>query len=154
MTTTNQLKQVALQLEDTLNSELGFSESKAILMGLSNINTTSSWQVASRHGDVYRLLSSPEALLTAKFNDAIAVVTCGWASPTDDLDVPPSLHPNRRRVRLCIVADNATRRVSVLRFEDAQHDNDAIVVEENEATGDLADAVSNLFTQAKDGGYL
>lgn len=154
MTTTNQLKQVALQLEGTLNSELGFSESKAILMGLGNINTTSSWQVASRHSDVYRLLSSPEALLTAKFSDAIAVVTCGWASPNDDLDVPPAVHPKRRRVRLCIVADNATQRVSVLRFQDAQHDDDAVVVEENEATGDLADAVSNLFVQAKDGGYL
>jgi len=154
MTTKKPIIEVAKQLEETINSEIGFSEVKAVLMGISNIHTEMSWQVASRHGDVYELLSSANAIDTARHSDAVAVITCGWAAPVgnDEADdIPPSIHPARRRVRLCIVADNASRRVSVLRFED---DPDNTIVEEGTAKGSLADAVADLFKQAQGGGYL
>lgn len=154
MTTKKPIIEVAKQLEETINTEIGFNETKAILMGLSNIHTEMSWQVASRHGDVYELLSSPNAIDTARHSDAVAVITCGWAAPVsnDEADeISPAVHPARRRVRLCIVADNASRRVSVLRFQD---EPDNTVIEEGSARGSLADAVSNLFKQAQGGGYL
>lgn len=146
MTTTETLREVALSIESALHTEIGFNEPKAVLLSLSNVDTEVSWQVASRHGDVYQLLSSPEALLTAKASDAIGLVTCGWASPVSNTemdDLPPSVHPGRRRVRIFVVADKATRRISVLRFQDQQDD---VVVDESTARGDLADALSNLFT--------
>jgi hypothetical protein len=65
-------------------------------------------QVAE-HGDVYDLLESDIARSTAQFADAITLVTCGWASPiaegqSDDEQVAPSQHPERRRVRLVVTA--------------------------------------------------
>ena len=154
MTTKKQIIEVAKQLEETINTEIGFNEPRAILMALRNIETNLSWQVASRHGDVYELLSSGKAIETARDNQAIAVITCGWAAPVsnDEADeISPAVHPARRRVRLCIVADNASRRVSVLRFQDEPDDT---VIEEGSARGSLADAVSNLFKEAQGGGYL
>lgn len=145
MTTTKKLTDTAVNLEALLNSEIGFSEPQAVLLALSNINTEVSWQVASRHADVYELLSSSKAVETARQHDAIGLVTCGWAAPVKDDDeydnIPPSFHPNRRRVRLFIVADNASRRVSIIRFQDT----DETTIDDSTAKGDLADALSNLF---------
>lgn len=105
-------------------------------------------RLASEHGDVYELLDSQSALEVAQSAEYIGLVTCGWASPiTDDSDesVPPSQHPERRRVRLFVLA-NRHATASVLRFSD---EPDEIVTDEGKAIGSLADAVHTLFVRAK-----
>jgi hypothetical protein len=87
--------------------------------------------------------------------DAAVVLTCGWAAPIDrshesddddvDLDanekVPPSQHPQRRRVRLVVVVGDQGVG-SVLRFADTPKE---IVTDAGSARGSLADAVTNLW---------
>lgn len=106
-------------------------------------------QVVKRadNGDVYDLLSDEYSLSVAKDSEYIAVLTCGWAAPVtsddDDNEMPPSQHPQRRRVRLVIVA-NPKGVASILRFSD---DRDNIVTDEGNARGSLADAVQEMFTR-------
>lgn len=110
--------------------------------------TTDTMAKVDEQEDVYDLLESPLAHATAQLADAIAVVTCGWASPIDhdnDSDeydgVAPSQHPQRRRVRLVVLATRE-HTASVLRFSD---DWDSPITDEGQARGTLADAVRNLF---------
>jgi len=91
------------------------------------------------------------------------VLTCGWAAPIDRSDqchddddddaegdddvegddekLPPSQHPQRRRVRLVVVVGDQGVG-SVLRFADAPKE---IVTDAGSARGSLADAVNNLW---------
>lgn len=101
---------------------------------------------ALSHGDVYELLESPFATVTASMADLVAIVTCGWASPIvgdpdADEQLPPSQHPERRRVRLVVCATRE-HTASVLRFSD---DWDNPITDEGHARGSLADAVRSLF---------
>jgi hypothetical protein len=103
-------------------------------------------QLVGEHGDVYEMLDSVEAQAVAMLSDAVVVHTNGWASPiADDGDeyegVRPSEHPQRRRVRLLVVA-KAGETASVLRFTD---DWANPIFDEGQATGSLADAVQSLF---------
>ena len=95
--------------------------------------------------DVYELLLGELTVKMVEGYDFFAILTCGWAAPlnteNDFGDVPPSLHKNRRRVRLMVGADyNGV--ASVLRFEDTP---DEIVCDAGQAQGSLADAVVCLF---------
>lgn len=104
-------------------------------------------ELVAEHGDVYEMLDAPEATLVARLSDAVVVRTSGWASPlpTNDSDpeagVRPSEHPQRRRVRLLVVA-KAGETASALRFTD---DWENPIFDEGHATGSLADAVQSLF---------
>lgn len=101
----------------------------------------------SKHADVYELLERASRKV-AKSYDFTAVVTTGWAAPLPKdfdaeigLDTPPSQHPEKRRVRLVIVASPVDV-VSVLRFADEPDD---IVTDEGGATGSLNDAVRHFM---------
>lgn len=103
-------------------------------------------ELVAEHGDVYEMLDAPEATLVARLSDAVVVRTSGWASPIADGDDPeagvrPSEHPQRRRVRLLVVA-KAGETASALRFTD---DWENPIFDEGQATGSLADAVQSLF---------
>jgi hypothetical protein len=101
--------------------------------------------LVAEHGDVYEMLESVEAQAVAMLSDAVVVRTAGWASPLSNGDeyegVAPSQHPQRRRVRLLVVA-KAGETASVLRFTD---DWANPIFDEGQATGSLADAVQSLF---------
>jgi len=110
----------------------------------------------AEHGDVYELIDAPTSAIVRMF-DAAVVLTCGWAAPidrsheSDDDDddddedanekVPPSQHPQRRRVRLVVVVGDQGVG-SVLRFADTPNE---IVTDAGSARGSLADAVTNLW---------
>ena len=117
----------------------------------------------AEHGDVYELIDAPTSAIVRMF-DAAVVLTCGWAAPidkshksADDNDndddddddedddanekVPPSQHPQRRRVRLVVVVGDQGVG-SVLRFADTPKE---IVTDAGSARGSLADAVTNLW---------
>ncbi len=162
---------LATCVEASLHTSLdGFDLPRARLYGVSIVNANG---VASHedgalrisflaeHGDVYELLDAPSSAIARMF-DAAVVLTCGWAAPiarqdhddhaahdtSDDASddtVPPSQHPQRRRVRLVVVVcDDCV--ASVLRFADTPDD---IVTDAGSARGSLADAVNNLWRDPK-----
>ncbi len=158
---------LATCVEASLHTSLdGFDLPRARLYGVSIVNANG---VASHedgalrisflaeHGDVYELLDAPSSAIARMF-DAAVVLTCGWAAPisrqdhddhddheTTDDEVPPSQHPQRRRVRLVVVVcDDGV--ASVLRFADTPDD---IVTDAGSARGSLADAVNNLWCDPK-----
>ena len=105
----------------------------------------------AEHGDVYELIDAPTSAIVRMF-DAAVVLTCGWAAPIDrsrdndehdkdDENLPPSQHPQRRRVRLVVVVGDQGVG-SVLRFADTPKE---IVTDAGSARGSLADAVTNLW---------
>jgi hypothetical protein len=102
--------------------------------------------LAGEHGDVYDLLDSDDSRAVAKVSDYIALVTCGWASPitegeSDDEQVAPSQHPERRRVRLMVFAGKDGW-ASVMRFSDTP---DETITDDGTARGALAEAIMGLF---------
>lgn len=155
---TNTISPVALAtcVEHSLNLSLsGFDLKRARLYGISVVdpagidaNADGALRISflAEHGDVYELLESRGTSIARMF-DAAAVLTCGWAAPVDDeneSDVPPSVHPRRRRVRLVVVVgDDGVG--SVLRFADTP---DEIVTDPGNAKGSLADAVERLWRDA------
>jgi hypothetical protein len=69
---------------------------------------------------------------------ALGVVTCGWAAPIDDGETPPSCHPQRRRVRLAMIATSDLITGSVLEFQD---DPNQPIFDDGSASGALRDAL-------------
>ena len=144
---------LATCVEHSLHLSLpGFDLKRARLYGINVVDPNGVEQQAdgalrisflAEHGDVYELLESRGSAIARMF-DAAAVLTCGWAAPVDDDgedDLPPSVHPRRRRVRLVVVVGDAGVG-SVLRFADTP---DEIVTDPGNARGSLADAVSRLW---------
>lgn len=134
--------------ERLVADELGqtFSLDKSRLYSLINGEQGYTLTLASEHSDVYDLLENTDSKDIARVSDFIVVVTCGWASPIvgdadDDEQLPPSQHPERRRVRLVVTASRDGM-ASVLRFQDTPDD---VITDEGEARGTLAEAVQMLF---------
>lgn len=144
------ITELAEKVESEVNDNLGFDLKQALLIsvtdGLFGIELSSPLS----HGDVYELIESDASLELAKRSDFIAIVTCGWAAPLsndtndDDDKVAPSQHPQRRRVRLVVLASRSSVS-SVLRFSDTP---DETVTDEGKATGSLADAILKLMAQS------
>ena len=130
----------------------GFNLPKAVLYSVSeNEAGAVSLTKHLEYGDIYDMLDSSASSKIAQSSKCVAVVTCGWAAPVqrDDDDnyndeLAPSQHPERRRVRLVVVASREGI-ASVLRFSDTP---DEVVTDDGSARGSLADAVGKLFDHA------
>lgn len=97
--------------------------------------------------DIYDLLQDMYKDKSYSGYEYISLFTTGWAAPLNkdgDVDEAPSKHPQRRRVTLVICADVNAKSIigSVLEFED---EPDEKVYDFNQATGSLADALSQIF---------
>ena len=147
---------LATCVEHSLNLSLsGFDLKRARLYGVNivdpqgvehHVDGALRISFLAEHGDVYELLEARGSAIARMF-DAAAVLTCGWAAPVDDGnedDLPPSVHPRRRRVRLLVVVGDAGVG-SVLRFADTP---DEVVTDPGNAKGSLADAVEQLWRDA------
>jgi len=166
---TNTPVALATCVEQSLHMSLdGFDLKRARLYGISVVDVGGVDRLEdgalritflAEHGDVYELIDAPTSAIVRMF-DAAVVLTCGWAAPIDrslesdydddddddeDADanekVPPSQHPQRRRVRLVVVVGDQGVG-SVLRFADTPKE---IVTDAGSARGSLADAVTNLW---------
>lgn len=100
--------------------------------------------------DVYDLLSNDDVAsdLSKADNISIGVLTYGWAAPiTDDdsdrSDVPPSQHPDKKRVRVLITACDHGSTVTFLRFE---ADPETVDVQTG-GEGSMADAIQQLINK-------
>lgn len=95
-----------------------------------------------RNSDVYALIDEITPDRSVNF---YAVITGGWASPVSDNDpydhLPPSLHPDRRRVELLCLASRDGQVASALQMSG----NDELTIDEGQAQGSLADAVAGIF---------
>jgi hypothetical protein len=90
-------------------------------------------------GDIYDLI---EATVAEDSVNYYAVITAGWAAPTDSLDGSvPSKHPERRRVQLLCVVGRDGSAGSALKFGDEKE----LIIDEGQATGSLADALASIF---------
>ena len=147
----------AEKTEQKIHEILGeaFNLPKAVIYSVKT-KPSNELEVVKRHdcGDVYDLLSDDYTLNITKNSEYIAVLTCGWASPidpeqdeSDDDITAPSQHPQRRRVRLMVLASR-NGVASVLRFSDSPNE---IVTDDGKARGSLADAVHELFAKAEAG---
>jgi hypothetical protein len=97
------------------------------------------------HGDVYELLESLAGSKLLATDIAVGVETCGWASPIkegvdDDEQVPPSQHPDRRRVRLVSLVTRKYDMASAMGFADTP---DEVITDAGTARGSLAEELMN-----------
>jgi len=142
------IRDIAVAVEERLHNDgLRWAMPTARLYSVLNGANGLRVNYANEDADIYELMGRTDSALTAMTSDYIALVTCGWAAPIindEDEDCRPSLHPERRRVRLVITADRDSV-VSVLRFEDEAGEP---VVDEGQATGSLADALRDLMVRA------
>ena len=103
-------------------------------------------------GDVYQLIDDcrDNALVQAVIatDTPLALTTCGWAAPRNtetetDNELAPSQHPQRRRVALFVVVNNAGEMASILRFSDTPEET---TTDNGEARGSLATALLELMS--------
>lgn len=93
-----------------------FQLPKATLFGFDYIHGELPWcKVIAEESDIYDMLADVHnvaRLFEAGFK-SFAVSTCGWAAPIkddeddEDMDTPPSQHPERVRVRLVTLVHNS-----------------------------------------------
>ena len=144
------ITELAEKVESEVNDNLGFDLKRALLISVTDGLFGVELSDPLESGDVYDLIESKASVELARRSDFIAIVTCGWAAPLsnntndDDDKVAPSQHPQRRRVRLFVLASRSSV-ASVLRFSDTP---DETVTDEGKATGSLADAILNLMAQS------
>ena len=148
--TEQQLEKLAKTTETTLTelakvySTNRFEAKKAEMFALSADGFIRS---LGKYGDVYEGLDiiGEQHTLTSE-ETAVVCQTCGWASPiegepTED-DVPPSQHPQKRRVRLTVLATRSNQMVSSIVFADTP---DESIYDFGSARGSLADALKDTL---------
>ena len=149
-----QFETVVKTIQDNLNYPFDALKAEAFGITIDDDYSVKITPIAT-HGDVYDLLEhSTDLKEGVKLYDAITIGTCGWAAPIKDengdddenQDLPPSQHPNRRRVRLFITGNKNKQVGSSITFKDSNEDP---VYDFGKARGTLADALGNLLDNAK-----
>lgn len=143
---------IATWLERRLDMSLGYELAAARLYGivvndplglLDDLGQAARTSFIDEASDAYDLLAGSSAVLARSF-DAAAIVTVGWAAPTTDgaeVDLEPSRHPHRRRVRIVtVVTDEGC--ASAIRFAD---DPDRAVAQSELHQGNLVDALQSMW---------
>jgi hypothetical protein len=141
------LKIIADYITDSISTD--FSMGKAIAYGVmvNNDLTVQTEQIAS-DGDIYDMLyDNPALIAQVKNYDFITIATTGWAAPIkeendENSDLPPSEHPDRRRVRLLVSANSHLQFANCISFSD---DLENPVYDYGDARGQLAEAVKELM---------
>ncbi len=105
-------------------------------------------EVVSVHKDVYEGLATIGDLAKDPVMHRmrfLGIDTCGWAAPVsdDEGDKPPSIHPQRRRVRLVALVDRNLEAGSALGFKD---EPDEIITDDGNAKGSLADSLKEAMS--------
>ena len=137
------LEKIARQLVKTADMEARSASVLAVVGATPGSRRTHTEIVAAP--DIYEALNEAAAKTPADAN-ALAIITCGWAAPTDDddgtsVEVAPSLHPKRQRVCLVVTTHLDTgETVSALRFANKR----GTVIDYGQASGTLADAVAQV----------
>lgn len=115
----------------------------ASLIGIKMSDEGVDYEIIRTNGDIYNLLDSRTTLNKAKEGQyhLLAVLTAGWAAPNDDLDVAPSNHPERKRVRMTLVGNSAIQYGSILTVDGEPED----MYDNMKASGSLAVAFTDFM---------
>lgn len=103
----------------------------------------------AQHRDIYDMLLNiqMDRIINISNYNFYAVITTGWAASLNEngeLDERPSLHPQRRRVKLIITIDAQNKDISsIVEFSD---DPDNLLFDHDNATGSLKDAIKDLLS--------
>jgi hypothetical protein len=101
----------------------------------------------SKGRDIYQVLEKLSDDASGLIWDYIAVTTQGWAAPFNDKkqsdNIRPSEHPERTRVFLVSIVNSSREIISILHLEDQEPEVDST------GTGDLADALRNVYPKEK-----
>ena len=94
------------------------------------------------------IYDNPALSSQVKNYDFLTFATCGWAAPikddiSEDEQVAPSQHPEKRRVMLTVNATTDSKIGSIITFQD---DPDNQVFDYGDARGSLAEAVLELIS--------
>jgi len=142
--TRNHLEEVALQLLDQTRADHPdpYRIANARLFAISGLNEV---RLLSEVADIYVAIDSIPCLhKTIGEDPLLAVETCGFASPVDDQDVPPSVHPKRRRVRLVVVSNSDGDSGSALEFSDQPGEPITTPSGKGQLADELAEAMRRL----------
>ena len=99
----------------------------------------------THYHDVYSMLADPDVISEAKKYPAVLVTTSGWAvqfTPNEDdniTQIPPSEHPNRKRVILRAMYTKEEEFATCVILEDEEPMFD------DQGNGMLADAIMSLY---------
>jgi hypothetical protein len=103
-------------------------EKKSSLVGIKMSDEGLSYTNISSNFDIYELLSNHLVVEKTKEDqyDLIALLTAGWAAPVKDDDensnLPPSQHPERKRVKMTLVGNTHIQYGSVLSISGENED--------------------------------
>ena len=149
--TNSQFELIVQQIQDKIDYE--FDSKYAKIFGVMlNDNLDIQFEPIKTGADVYDLINdSPELFAAVNEYDLITIATCGWAAPISNdndegNDLPPSQHPEKRRVRLLTTANSNSQFGSSISFKDNPNEP---VFDYGNAKGALADAIMELINTAK-----
>lgn len=108
----------------------------------------------THYHDVYSMLADPDVISEAKKYPAVLVTTSGWAvqfTPNEDdniTQIPPSEHPNRKRVILRAMYTKEEEFATCVILEDEEPMFD------DQGNGMLAEAIMSLYSQPNINNYI
>ena len=150
------IREVAISTELIIHGHnKGFTYKEAELLAVEQLKEGNATLVdvftTRTSDDVYELLEGDNVSQVLETHNFVGLVTTGWASPLTDDDKEtwsaPSKHPERRRIRLVIIADKGNV-CAVIRFSDG---DDEVIVDEGSATGSLNDAFRKAIKRKRKG---
>lgn len=143
--TKSKLLKTAEQIEQQLaESDALFTTNTAALYEIDPTNPESIFGLVliDKSQDSYELIENNTNTIR---KHPLALTTFGYAAPlpeTDNThDLPPSQHPQRRRISLFIAVNKTGKMASVLRFQDTNE----TTPDDGQARGALAEALLNLI---------
>lgn len=102
----------------------------------------------STNTDVYDLLRNVYKDGIALNTYFVALYTQGWASPNDESELPPSQHPDAKRVKLiCIMSKDSSTLVQSVLSIDGEKD----IRYDSSGTGKISDALRSLYKTKEKG---
>jgi hypothetical protein len=140
-------------IQNTLDPNFDMGQAIAYGVLVNNDLTVQMEQIAS-NGDIYDMIYNNPALSSQVKNyDFLTFATCGWAAPikddnADGNDLPPSQHPEKRRVRLLVSANTALQFGNSITFND---DLENPIYDYGDAKGSLAEAIADLMKEGVEG---
>lgn len=102
-----------------------------------------------KNADVYDMMYSENTAKEISVYTKFAVVTCGWASPMEDGELeenslPPSQHPERKRVRLTVFYADGKINTALTFKGDKEPD-----LHMGNGDGDLKEAIFDLYNRSR-----
>jgi hypothetical protein len=118
------------------------NKSHTYLYGI-DINSSDIQTLFGGKSDIYDLIEAGSTKAYFQIYDVLAFVTFGWAAPSNNLNTPPSEHPNRKRVMLTNYMSNSSK--YVISALDFSGETETVWEYDNATQGTLKEALYGLY---------